>query len=31
MHKWIIERAEGVYLWDSEGNKVLDGNGWPVA
>jgi len=21
----IIERAEGVYLWDSEGNKVLDG------
>lgn len=21
----IIERAEGVYLWDSDGNKVLDG------
>ena len=20
----IIERAEGVYLWDSEGNKILD-------
>jgi len=21
----VIERAEGVYLWDSEGNKLLDG------
>ncbi|NVK37309.1 MAG: aspartate aminotransferase family protein [Gammaproteobacteria bacterium] len=21
----IIERAEGVYLWDSEGNKLIDG------
>jgi len=21
----IIQRAEGVYLWDSEGNKLLDG------
>ena len=21
----IIERAEGVYLWDSEGNKIIDG------
>lgn len=21
----IISRAEGVYLWDSEGNKILDG------
>lgn len=21
----IITRAEGVYLWDSEGNKILDG------
>ncbi|PKM28875.1 MAG: aspartate aminotransferase family protein [Gammaproteobacteria bacterium HGW-Gammaproteobacteria-11] len=21
----IIERAEGVYLWDSEGNRILDG------
>src|SRR5690606_1899490 len=21
----IITRAEGVYLWDSEGNRILDG------
>src|SRR5690554_300534 len=21
----IIERASGVYLWDSEGNRLLDG------
>src|SRR6202158_5554049 len=21
----IITRAEGVYLWDSEGNKIIDG------
>ncbi|WP_271270995.1 aspartate aminotransferase family protein [Aliamphritea hakodatensis] len=21
----VIEKAEGVYLWDSEGNKILDG------
>ncbi len=21
----VIERAEGVYLWDSEGNKIIDG------
>ena len=21
----IIQRAEGVYLWDSDGNKILDG------
>jgi len=21
----VIDRAEGVYLWDSEGNKILDG------
>ncbi len=21
----IIERAEGIYLWDSEGNKIIDG------
>jgi putrescine aminotransferase len=21
----IIERAEGVYIWDSDGNKILDG------
>ena len=21
----IIERADGVYLWDSEGNRILDG------
>jgi putrescine aminotransferase len=28
MHKTgarIIERAEGIYLWDSDGNKLLDG------
>ncbi|MBS7662850.1 aspartate aminotransferase family protein [Pseudomonas lalucatii] len=29
----IITRAEGVYLWDSEGNKILDGMAglWCVA
>lgn len=29
----IITRAEGVYLWDSEGNKILDGMSglWCVA
>ncbi|MCA8889446.1 MAG: hypothetical protein KDA46_11490, partial [Parvularculaceae bacterium] len=21
----VITRGEGVYLWDSEGNKILDG------
>jgi putrescine aminotransferase len=29
----IIEKAEGVYIWDSEGNKILDGMAglWCVA
>ncbi|RML48620.1 Aminotransferase, class III, partial [Pseudomonas syringae pv. maculicola] len=29
----IITRAEGVYLWDSEGHKILDGMSglWCVA
>ena len=21
----IIERADGIYLWDSDGNRILDG------
>ena len=21
----VVERAEGVYIWDTDGNKILDG------
>ncbi len=27
----VLERAEGIYLYDSEGNRYIDGSGGPMA